>query len=94
MSQVLNFILMLSLFFLCGLPDIHHAASGISNDSQFSIKNKAIMELAGSRCVSRECLLNASHVAGYHRRGKYLIHIRTILHTHGQKNYSLFQNRM
>ena len=83
-----------SFFFLCGLADISHAVSGINNDHQFSIKNRAIMGLAGSRSVSQECLLNAGHVGGYHRRGKYLTHRRPILHMHGQKTYSPFQNRM
>lgn len=64
MTEVLNFILMLSLFFLCELPGISHTVSGINNDSQFSVKNKAIMGLAGSRSVSQECLLNAGHVTG------------------------------
>jgi len=85
---------MLSLLFLCGLPGISQAMSGINNDSQFSIKNKAIVGLAGSRSVSQECLLNAGHAAGYHRIGKYLTHVRKILHVHGQKMYSQFQNRM
>lgn len=85
---------MLSLFFLCELPGISHAVSGINNDSQFSIKNKAIMGLTGSRCVSQECFLNADLVAGYHRRGKHLTHIRTVLYMHGQKTYSPFTDRL
>lgn len=89
-----KFIVMLALFFLCGLPGISHTVSGVKNESQFSIKNKAIMRLTGGRSVTQEYLLNAGHVADYHRGGKYLTPIRTILHMHGQKTYSQFQNRM
>lgn len=40
---------------------------GVNTNGQFSVKNKTIIELAGSRSVSQECLLNVG--AG---DGKYL----------------------
>lgn len=68
---------MLSLPFLCDLLGINHVVPAINTNSQF--QSKIITELAGSRSVSQECLLNAGHVA---QEGE-VPYSCAILHMHG-----------
>lgn len=77
MIQVLKFVLMLSLCFLCDSLGTSPVVPGVNTNSQFLIKNKTITELAGGRNVSQECLLNGRSCSTGERT--YLTHVQSYI---------------